>query len=63
MRFVMAGPVEMRVAHCVHDWASYTVTATPTMASIMDKCGIDIPVWARWWLATAETLPVPMLRC
>ena len=59
----MAGPVEMRVAHCVHDWASYTVAPIVACYEYMDKCGIDIPVWARWWLATAETLPVPMLRC
>ena len=70
----MAGPVEMRVAHCVHDWASYTVApmvlfilyhlvpvwlgrtvlrpARREVYEYMDKCGIDIPVWARWWLDT-----------
>ena len=38
--FVMAGPVEMRVAHCVHDWASYTVA--PMVLFILYHL---VPVW------------------
>ena len=45
---------QLDLYHLVPVWLGRTVLrpARREVYEYMDKCGIDIPVWARWWLDT-----------